>query len=500
MKDDKNDGLIQLIHALSPNEKRYFRLSILDNSKGKNFEILYNYFENQTDRNTDTDIPKSIKGKMNVSYEKSYLKKMILRALRSFNEDLTDNLTALQTLIDLEILFNKKIYDDCLHVIEKMLKFTEERELLNSRLQYLQWYRRILLRKGDYTLLSQKADFFKNEANSCFRQIENLNGYREIQSEILGVISRKGILLEKEDMNTLEKIIKNPLLRHEKNAITFHSKCHFYEAWVWYYSHTLKPELSQKTSEEYVTFLESNNHKILQYPQVYFSAVTNFVTRCCTIDQYDKALLGIEKLEKIPSLKGAKVSDGLKIEINFFAIERKLLIYTNKRDFSKAIQLYKEVNPYIEKNKNNLHIGFLSLYRIFVGIACFHLKDYDVTLSHLRKLFDEKNDSQRIDNYLYAHILQIMTHVEMKNYRIVPYQIQAAKRFCKSKKFKQKSITLFFEVINKLIKTENQIEFNQTKLSYVEKFDALLSSEGEDIIQSTLAFDLWLGDSNNTTP
>jgi hypothetical protein len=87
-----------------------------------------------------------------------------------------------------------------------------------------------------------------------------------------------------------------------------------------------------------------------------------------------------------------------------------------------------------------------------------------------------------------------MTHVEMKNYRIVPYQIQAAKRFCKSKKFKQKSITLFFELIGKLIKTENQLEFNQTKLSYAEKFDALLASEGEDIIQSTLAFDLWLRD------
>jgi hypothetical protein len=60
---------------------------------------------------TDIDIPKAIRSKMNVSYEKNYLKKMILRALRNFNEDLTDNLTALQTLIDLEILFNKKLYD-----------------------------------------------------------------------------------------------------------------------------------------------------------------------------------------------------------------------------------------------------------------------------------------------------------------------------------------------------------------------------------------------------
>ncbi|MBP6516479.1 MAG: hypothetical protein KA242_05465 [Chitinophagales bacterium] len=492
MKEEKIDGLIQLIQALSPNEKRYVRISILDNSKGKNFEILYNYLESQTTKRTDIDIPNSIKAKMNVSYEKNYLKKMILRALRNFNEDLTDNLTALQTLIDLEILFNKKLYDACLQVIEKMLKFTTEKELLNSTILYLQWYRRILLRKGDYTLLAQKADYLKDEANFCFRQLENLNGYRDIQSSILGVISKKGILLAKEDMDTLEEIIKNPLLENESKAITFHSKCHFYEAWVWYYSHTHKPEKSQLTSEAYVNFLESNKTKILQYPQVYFSAVTNFVTRCCSIDQYDKALLGIEKLETIPTLKGAKVSEGLKTEIKFFAIERKLLIYIQKRNFDKAVQFYEETNPFIEKNKGNVHVSFLSIYRIFTAIAYFHQNQLEATLTQIRNIFDDKNDSQRFDNYLYAHLLQIMTHVEMKNYRIVPYQIQAAKRFCKAKKFKQKSITLFFELVSKWIKAENNEELNIVKQSYLEKFSQLQINEGGDVVQNTLAFDLWL--------
>lgn len=264
---------------------------------------------------------------------------------------------------------------------------------------------------------------------------------------------------------------------------------------MWYYSHTHKPELSQKTSKKYVTFLESNQEKMLQYPQIYFSAVTNFVTRCCSIDLYKEALVGIEKLEKIPALKGAAISDGLKTEIKFFSVERRLLIYTMQRNFEKAFEFFEETYAFIGKNKNNLHVGFLSLYRIFVGISCFHLKKYDIALTQLRQMFDEKNDIQRFDNYLYAHILQIMTHVEMKNYRIIPYQIQAAKRFCTAKKFKQKSISLFFELISKLIKTENQLEFNQTKLNYLEKFNVLLTNEGEEIMYSTLALDLWLKDS-----
>jgi hypothetical protein len=238
--------------------------------------------------------------------------------------------------------------------------------------------------------------------------------------------------------------------------------------------------------------LESNKTKILQYPQVYFSAVTNFVTRCCSIDQYDKALLGIEKLETIPTLKGAKVSEGLKTEIKFFAIERKLLIYIQKRNFDKAVQFYEETNPFIEKNKGNVHVSFLSIYRIFTAIAYFHQNQLEATLTQIRNIFDDKNDSQRFDNYLYAHLLQIMTHVEMKNYRIVPYQIQAAKRFCKAKKFKQKSVTLFFELVSKWIKAENNEELNIVKQSYLEKFSHLQINEGGDVVQNTLAFDLWL--------
>lgn len=492
MKEIKNDELMQLIQALSPNEKRYIRLNILDNSKGKNFEILYNFLEGQTLKEQNIKIPNFIKTKMNVSYEKNYLKKMILRALRNFNEDLTDNLTALQTLIDLEILFNKKLYDTCQQLIEKMLKFTEDKELYNSAIVYLLWYRRILVRKGDYTMLAQKANFLKEKINFCFRQLENLNGYREIQSSILGIISKKGILLSKEDLESLDEIIKNPLLENENKAITFHSKCHFYEAWIWYYSHTNNPEKSQLLSESFVGFLESNKTKMLQYPQVYFSAITNFVTRCCAIDLYDKALNGISKLETIPSLKGAKVSEGLKTEIKFFAIERQLMIYTQKRNFAKVIQFYEETNSFIEKNKDKLHVSFLSLYRVFTAIAYFHQSQYSETLTLIRNMFDDKNDSQRFDNYLYAHLLQIMTHVELKNYRIIPYQIQATKRFCKTKKIQENSVSLFFELIGKWIKSKDENELSFTKKIYLEKLMQLQKNGNRDVVQNTLALDIWL--------
>lgn len=492
MKKIKNDELIQLIQSLSPNEKRYIRLNILDNSKGKNFEILYNFLEGQTLKEQNIKIPNFFKTKMNVSYEKKYLKKMILRALRNFNEDSTDNLIALQTLIDLEILFNKKLYDTCQLIIEKMLKFTEEKELFNSELVYLLWYRRILVRKGDYVKLAQKSSFVKEKINFCLQQIENLNAYRDIQSSILGIISKKGVLLSTEDLESLDEVINNPLLENENKAITFHSKCHFYEAWIWYYSHTNKPEKSQLLSEAFVGFLEINKTKILEYPQVYFSAVSNFITRCCNMNYYDKALNGISKLENIPTLKGAKVNEGLKTVIKFFAIERKLMIYIQQRKYEKAIQLYEETNSLIEKNINKLHVNFLNFYRVLNAVAYFHQNQLNATLTLIRKLFDDKNISQGFENYLFAHLLQIMTHIELKNYRIIPYQIQAAKRFCKTKNIQDKSVILFFELVGKWIKSKNQDEINVIKRKYLEKLNQLHMSDTRDVVKNTLAIDLWL--------
>lgn len=489
MEQAKVDSTAKLIQSLTPSEKRYLKLNVLDLNKGNNAVKLYHFYTSYIPNNDISEFPEYLTKGMNLSYEKSNLRRVILRSLRNYHENLNDTSFSLNTLLDIEILFNRKLYDDALSIIDKMLKITTEMELFVQKLEYLLWYRKLLIRKGDYATLSKRADFLEAEINDCFKKNQNLNDYRCIQSKLLGIISKSGVLISDEATSELKNIIKHSLLSDEKNALSFNAKCHFYEAWGWYYKLTLQPKKSLSISENFITFLEENFEKTIQYPQIYFSALSNYVTRCTSLNKYDQALKGIEKLKSITTIKGLKIDDSLKVTVTAFALERKLTIHTYTHDFKEAIALFEEVKLFIKKNGEATHLTFKNVTRIFTSISYFHLADYKAALTLIREMFDDKSDNQRYDNYLYAHLLQILIHYEMGNFRLIPYLVKAAKHFCKSKKFNEKSIPLFMELISRLTKATTEKEKLKMKAENLAIFKTL--NNNENTIFETLSLDLW---------
>src|SRR6185436_12154389 len=95
---------------------------------------------------------------MNVSYEKKYLQKILMRALRNFHEDSSSEIILHQTLTDIEILFNKQHYDLCVALLKTAMPIAEENEHFTMSLQLLKWQRRIMIRKGQYDEVARQND------------------------------------------------------------------------------------------------------------------------------------------------------------------------------------------------------------------------------------------------------------------------------------------------------------------------------------------------------
>src|ERR1043165_3205658 len=117
-KNTPNDSLFDLLNSLSTNEKRYFKLFTSNSSGDKNYQKLFNAIEQE--KITDKKALKKRMGStgMNVSYEKKYLQKILMRSLRNFHEDSSSEIILHQTLTDIEILFNKQQYDLCMALIK----------------------------------------------------------------------------------------------------------------------------------------------------------------------------------------------------------------------------------------------------------------------------------------------------------------------------------------------------------------------------------------------
>jgi tetratricopeptide (TPR) repeat protein len=496
MKVKKQDLLIDLVNSLTVNEKRYFKLSSF--SEGKNYQKIFDLIESKK-----VSSSKELKAAlnhtgMNISYEKKYLQKLILRALRNFHEDERAIQSVLQATIDLEILFNKQQYDLCLEIIEDNLAICRQQELHLQEIYLLKWKRRLYTRRGYYNEIATLSNQWLEEENQCIEQVKNLNVYKDIQAKMLMKIAKKAIARETEDIAYFDNVINNPYLENENMAKSYMAKILYYEAWVWYYSNTLKVNNAYIIGKKLLALIESHPNKIIDNPQHYIAALASFANRCSVLNYFDEALLTIDKLDRLNDQKGLKLSKSLHTETLSFVIEKRMMCYTFSRNFEAGVRYYEKIEDTITKNKDFLRETFFSMNHLLVAICYFYTNNYNKALEYIRLNLDETEDNQRHDNFLYTHMLHIMLHFELNNVELIPYLCKQLQRFAKSKNFKQASIQLFVKMFLELTKANSNHQIAKVTKKYIPKFIDLNDTNAESVLIGTLELNYWLEMKTNT--
>ncbi len=491
-KNTHSTSLFDLVNSLSTNEKRYFKLFTANSSGDKNYQKLFNAIGQEKISDKKALKKRMSHTTMNVSYEKKYLQKILMRALRNFHEDSSSEIILHQTLTDIEILFNKQNYELCLALVKNAMPIAEENEHFTMLLQLLKWLRRIMIRRGQYDEVARQNKVITEKERFCLRMLENQLEYKDIQAQFLALLSQKGNARHTAEMEDFKKLIRNPILKDEKLALSHGAKLLFFDCWSWYYQHTLQVEKAYELCHRMVRYLESQPDKILLHPQSYMSALSSLANRCTNFGKYDEALTVIEKMEKMHEIRGLKIPKSLQTEILTFSVERRLMIYGFNREFKKGIEWFHKTKAEVDRNRKALRPTFLSMYNQLAALCFLHNGDYDNALKHLRIVLDEVDDKQRSDTFLYAHMLHIMTHFELKNYQLLPYLIKSVQRFGKSRNFIQQTVSLFLKMFSELYKKNDKKSVQAILALYYPKFEKLNKVNSESVIMGTIDLSYWM--------
>ncbi len=492
MKPIKTNHLSELVRSLSTNEKRYFKLFTANSSGDKNYQKLFRAIEHEGIVDKKELKERMSHTTMNVSYERAYLQKILMRSLRNFHEEASSEISLHHTLIDIEILFNKQHYDLCFALIKTAIALAEENEHFTMMLHLLKWQRRIMIRRGMYAEVArQNADLIKRE-REYLEKLDNLASYKDIQAQFLALLAQKGNARQQDEMHGFRQIIKSPYLKNESMALSHQARLLFYDCWSWYYQHTLQVHKAYETCKRMVKYLEDNPEKIKLHPQSYMAVLSSLANRCSNLNYYKEALTTIEKMERMHEIKGLKISKSLQTEILTFSVERRLMIYGFSRDFKRAIAWYEETKAEIEKNKKALRPTFQSMYHQLIALSYVHDGQFDEALKHLRIVLDEVDDKQRSDTFLYAHMLHIMTHYELKNHQLLPYLLKAMQRFAKSRNFKQESVAFFIKLFSELNKHRGKDEEKQIIKKHLPMVKKLNRMDSDGVILGTIDLRFWM--------
>lgn len=448
-----SNELFLLIKSMNRNEKGYFKKFASINSKSGegNYLRLFDCLD-EMDEYDEAVIKKKFKGEKfltQLNVTRLYLQKMIIKSLRNYHSETDPEIERLNGMVEVQMLVKKQLYDSALRALRTLKTKMEKQEVQLTYLYLMQLEYQIMLRKGMYTEILEFAEVkFEREKFETDRYI-NLCHYRYLQGITMSKTQMEGYT-RNEASRDIEKLLADPLLVNPDAPLTFKAQVHRLEIMTKCYLKLGQPLKAYESARGMVDLFRANPAKIELVPYNYFAALNSLVNRCIASFQYKEALSYLEEEEKIVRDTRLALSDSQRFEIWTQVTEKRLVIYGGLCEFAKGIESEKELWRFIGARPIRKEMRITILY--FSAICYTGAKLYNEALNRVNELVHGDYDDMRKDLVFCAHMLNVIIHLELKNFSLLKRIITVAKNYGSKHKFPVKELKEFFAVLTEYIR------------------------------------------------
>ena len=178
--------LFNLINSLSKSEKRFFKLSSSLQTGEKNYLKLFNVIEKQSSYNEEAIKKTFAKEKFiqHLPSEKNHLYKLILKSLRGFHADNSISSILKQEIKNVEILYRKALYKECVKFIKRAKKIANDHEKFYYLFELISWEKLLIEEAFEQGEFNKDLDLLINEEMEVIEKLRNLAEYHMIYSRI----------------------------------------------------------------------------------------------------------------------------------------------------------------------------------------------------------------------------------------------------------------------------------------------------------------------------
>lgn len=337
--------LHELIHALSMNEKRHFKLLSQRHAgkEGNNYVELFDAMLAEPEYNE-----KALKqhldqaGRIRFATAKNYLQNLLIDSLIHFHRS-RPSIAVYQKLNALDVLAEKKMFHACMKIVKKGKAETLKLEKLFPALSFIRW---------EASLLSYTGRV--NEMDAVVQEERTVLALLDVQSQVMQFSFRIRNLLatgkvQQPVLNALiasmNKIMKKA--ERDKNR-TFLTIYYYHSALATaaaFYANHVERKKSYTLIHDY---LEKHPWFILDIPHIYNSNMNNIVNACIFLGKYDEAMMWIGR-QRTYMERFKLRNEAMSARIFLNTHEQEILVYTRRADYRKGIPLVKSVEQGLRK-------------------------------------------------------------------------------------------------------------------------------------------------------
>ncbi|HEY6162676.1 MAG TPA: hypothetical protein VI112_15715 [Bacteroidia bacterium] len=430
----EKEPLFTLIRSLNKSEKRYFKLYCsIQQKEGEEMNYL-RLFEAMEDMEgyDEAFILGKFKGEaflQQLHVTKNYLYNLILRALRGFYHEALPELTFSNLLQNIEILYSKGLFSECLRQMNKLEKLASEAE---DHIRLMQVYRlRLhLLQRHDTDKSYEKIREYWGKLHDETERYFNFIKIRKHTIAIYHLIGQVGIERNPRYGKQIEEIMKS--LKNsginEKN-LSERSKQNLLSIDLAYYAFKGDEKNEIKTLQRSVqTYLDRPN-VILNKPTMFISVLSNLAIGYTKYGHYARAMECYERIKGL--LNEFRIKRTLQLETVQFTDSSNILLEVLNKRMEDEDEYKKEVEEIIQgigKYKaSSVRIEYLKLY-FNAGYYFFLRSDFKNANRYINAFLDEWKEGARNDLYTAIAFMQLALFYSNGELELISYALPRIKR------------------------------------------------------------------------
>lgn len=454
----KND-LFELVHTLTANEKRYFRLYASMQKGNKTYVRLFDEISNQQCYNEE-EIKFKFRGEKfieQLGFTKNYLMKLIFKALASFKHESSADMKIQHAIIKCKILFSKSLYKQYFKALQSAKELAVKYERFGYYIELLEMEKLIAKKtevgKKDITIVYTKADEALKSIKSGFDASKSVAACYNLSRS-------KGKVRGDEQQKEIDELLLKINSMLQNKFMTARSKESLYNAASILYNVNCD-------YEERIKFLLNRLNVIEESPEPFTDCIIDYIYDILSelsltylkLNRTDDALKYLELYEQKEIQQYGK-TDSLFIVPAFI----RLLIFIKNRDAENILVQAEKLEKGLAFYKDKIDISFEldANYHLIVGyIIC---KDYNRALKKTNFLLSHPLLYVRSDLECFARIMNLIIHFELNNIQLLEYLIVSTYRYL----YKREKIFLIESYILTFLKKLGSINNNAELLELLE--------------------------------
>jgi hypothetical protein len=426
----KND-LHQLIHSLTKSEKRYFNLFAKRHVIGKENKYIRLFAAIEKQKVYDeVGIKQQLndaKTNSNLASEKVYLKELILKSLKQFHEkNFTDSILY-DRLIQIEILYEKGLFQMGYELINKSILMSEKYQKFLIQATLLLWKVNYDIKLNKFDLVSLDIEIIDSNVDNFKEYIGYMNGSFGLLSVYKKLGGANDTAVIKNAISLSQKYLKN---KEPKSVLA---------AYYFYSIHAFIGDLKNdklmtlKNFEKSLAVFKKNRFFIEERPNLFFISANNYIVSLIENDELTKAENELFLLKNIVSK--LDLTGQLRARAFLIISDNMLNVLKKQNNWGFASEISKDIENGLVEFEKFIDPGRkIDLYFSLASVH-FNAKEYRLSNRFLNKIIKAKSDYHVVEDAMILQVLfaQLLIMMDSNELYLFKNKVQSAKRFMEKK-------------------------------------------------------------------